>query len=94
MAKFSADSRYSRYSKPFKTVDSRGREVLAVEPAIVPLKRNRGTHVAKDPQRLDHLAWFYLQRADGFWELTTHNRRLLPDAVLSQDRIKIPMDGD
>jgi hypothetical protein len=75
-------------------MDGRGREVLAVTPALIPAKRNRGTHVAKDPQRLDHLAWFYLSRADAFWEITAHNGRLLPDAVLAQPRIRIPMEGD
>lgn len=94
MAKFSPDSRYSRHSQPFKTTDPRGREVLAVKPALIPAKRNRGAHVAKDPQRLDHLAWFYLKRADAFWEITAHNGRLLPDAVLAQSRIRIPLDGD
>ncbi|WP_346836697.1 hypothetical protein [Microbulbifer sp. SAOS-129_SWC] len=94
MAKFSTDSRYAKYSQPFKTTDPRGREVLAVTPAAIPAKRNRGTHVTKDPQRLDHLAWFYLKRADAFWEITAHNGRLLPDAVLAQARIRIPLDGD
>lgn len=92
MAKFAPTSRYVRYSEPFKTVDARGREVLAVHPAAVPLKRNRGTHIAKDTQRLDHLAWFYLRRAEGYWEVTAHNGRLLPDAVLAQARIRIPVD--
>jgi hypothetical protein len=94
MAKFSPNSRYAKYSQPFKTTDGRGREVLAVQPAVIPAKRNRGTHVLKDPQRLDHLAWFYLKRADAYWEITAHNGRLLPDAVLAQVRIRIPMDGD
>jgi len=94
MAKFTANSRYAKYSEPFKTTDPRGREVLAVLPAEVPAKRNRGTHVTKDTQRLDHLAWFYLRRADAFWEIAAHNGRLLPDAVLAQARIRIPVDGD
>ena len=92
MAKFALTSRYARHSEPFKTTDPRGREVLAVHPALIPAKPNRGTHVAKDPQRLDHLAWFYLRRADAFWEITAHNGRLLPDAVLAQARIRIPVE--
>lgn len=94
MAKFTPDSRYAKYARPLPTTDRRGREVLAVTPAMIPARRNRGTHIAKDPQRLDHLAWFYLSRADAFWEITAHNGRLLPDAVLAQARIRIPMEGD
>lgn len=90
MAKFTSTSRYARYSTPFKVVDRRGREVLAVLPAEIPARRNRGTHIAKETQRLDHLSWFYLRRADAFWEITAHNGRLLPDAVLAQARIRIP----
>ena len=93
MAKFSPESRYAKHSKPFKTTDRRGREVLAMEPPAIPAKRNRGTHVTKDPQRLDHLASFYLKQADGYWTITAHNGRLLPDAVLAQARIRIPQDG-
>lgn len=92
MAKFTATSRYAGYSAPFKTVDPRGREVLAVAPAVIPVRANRGTHITKESQRLDHLAWFYLRRADAFWEITAHNGRLLPDAVLAQARIRIPKE--
>lgn len=94
MAKFSPDSRYAKHSSPFKTTDRRGRAVLALHPPEIPAKSNRGTHMTKDPQRLDHLAWFYLKRADAYWAITAHNGRLLPDAVRAQARIRIPHDGD
>ena len=94
MAKFKPRSRYAKFSAPFATTDRRGRDVLAVLPARIPMKRNRGTHLTKDTQRLDHLAWHYLKQADAFWSITAHNARILPDAVLAQPRIRIPSDED
>jgi hypothetical protein len=66
--------------------------VLAVLPPKIPAMRNRGTHLSKEGQRLDHLAWYYLKNPEGFWVLTAHNARILPDAVLFQYRIRIPVN--
>jgi hypothetical protein len=94
LAKFEPTSRYAKHSAPFKTEDRRGRQVLAVQPAKIPAQRNRGTHLKRDPQRLDHLAWYYLRQADAYWSIVAHNNRILPDAVLSQPRIRIPVNED
>jgi hypothetical protein len=94
MTTFSKNSRYAKYADVYKTTDRRGEEVLAVLPAKIPLKRNRGAHTSKEGQRLDHIAWHYLKDAEAFWVLTTHNARLLPDAVQFQYRIRIPVNED
>ena len=94
MAKFAKSSRYAKHASVFKTTDPRGREVPAVTPPLITPKHNRGTHIAKDTQRLDHLAHHYLGQADAFWSITHHNARILPDAVLAQARIRIPLKDD
>lgn len=91
MATFAKTSRYARYAQVYKTTDQRGREVLAVTPPEIPAMQNRGTHLSKDTQRLDHIAYHYLDNAEGFWAITAHNARNLPDAVLAQYRIRIPV---
>lgn len=91
MAKFLPTSRYARHAEVFKAKDAMGREVLAVTPPLIPKRQNRGTHLTKDTQRLDHLAHHYLAQADAFWSITSHNARILPDAVLAQYRIRIPV---
>ncbi len=92
MANFSKNSRYAKYGQVFQTKDPRrGGDVLAVLPPHIPNKRNRGTHLSKEGQRLDHLAWHYLQDPEGYWAVTAHNGRILPDAVLAQYRIRIPL---
>ena len=40
-----------------------------------------GDHQLKDGQRLDHLAHFYHDDANGFWRIAAHNGAALPDAV-------------
>ncbi len=92
MASFAKTSRYARHAEIYQTTDRRGETVLAVLPPQIPLRRNRGTHLSKDGQRLDHLAWHYLRDPEAFWVLTAHNARILPDAVLFQYRIRIPLD--
>jgi hypothetical protein len=55
--------------------------------------RNRpelGEHLRKQGQRLDHLANYYLSDPNGFWRVAEINDAVLPDAVLTQDVIKIP----
>lgn len=95
MANFSKQSRYTRYGQVYQAQDRRrGGNVLAVLPPHIPERRNRGAHLVKQGQRLDHIAWHYLKDAEGYWILTGHNARILPDAVLSQYRIRIPLKSD
>lgn len=92
MATFSKSSRYAKFAQVYQTRDRRGEAVLAVLPPQIPTWRNRGTHLSKEGQRLDHLAWHYLKNPEGYWALTAHNARILPDAVLFQYRIRIPLN--
>jgi len=94
MTTFSKNSRYAKYGQVYQTKDRRGEEVLAVLPPHIPTKRNRGTHLSKEGQRLDHIAWHYLKDPETYWVVTAHNARILPDAVLSQYRILIPVNEE
>ena len=90
MAAFDAKSRYVKHSTTYEARDRRGRTVLALTPAIPPPQTELGEHLRKQMQRLDHLANHYLGDPNGFWRLAELNDALLPDAVLTQDTIKIP----
>lgn len=85
---FDAKSRYVKFATLYVTVDARGREVSAVTPASIPVQPHLGDHQLKDGQRLDHLAHFYHDDANGFWRIAAHNGAVLPDAVTAE-----PLEG-
>lgn len=93
MSVFDAKSRYARYATVYQTTDARGRTVAAVGAPVLPDRPTLGDHQLKDHQRLDHLAGHYLANPNGFWSITHHNRRLLPDAALVAPSVKIPREG-
>ena len=93
MAIFDPKSRYAKYSSAYHAVDRRGRTVLALGPALVPSIPTLGIHRRKQGQRLDHLAAFYLQDANGFWRIASHNNVLLPEALSEVERLDIPVIG-
>jgi hypothetical protein len=78
---FDPKSRYAKFAALYTTRDARGREVAAVTPAAIPEQPHLGDHQLKDGQRLDHLAHFYHDDANGFWRIAAHNGAALPDAV-------------
>lgn len=90
MATFDAKSRYVKYATVYEATDRRGRTVQALTAATPPAQTKLGEHLRKQGQRLDHLANHYLADPSGFWRLAEMNDALLPDAVLTQDAIKIP----
>lgn len=49
-----------------------------------------GVHLRKDGQRLDHLAFRYLDDAAGFWRLCDRNDAVIPDALAEAREIEIP----
>lgn len=93
MSVFDAKSRYVLYAAPYSTTDGRGRPVQAIGPAQIPDMPNQGDHLLKDHERLDHLAAHYLNDANGFWRIASHNDVMLPEAALIAQSIKIPRDG-
>lgn len=90
MSTFSPGSRYVLHAKTETATDRRGREVVALTPAEVPLQVELGKHRKKDHQRLDHLAHHYLKDATGFWRIAEANDAMLPDALAEADLVSIP----
>ena len=90
MATFDSKSRYVKYATRYEVQDRRGRTAIALTPALPPEQTELGEHLRKQGQRLDHLANYYLSDPNGFWRVAEINDAVLPDAVLTQDVIKIP----
>lgn len=91
MAVFDSKSRYVKHAKVYHATDRRGRTVAAVGPAAIPAQTQLGVHRRKEGQRLDHLAAFYLQDANGYWRIAAHNHVTLPEALSEAAFIDIPV---
>jgi hypothetical protein len=90
MANFDTKSRYVKHATIYEVKDRRGRIVKALTAALPGTQTKLGEHLHQQGQRLDHLANHYFSDASGFWRLAELNDAVLPDAVLTQDVIKIP----
>lgn len=90
MALFDEKSRYVKNASIYQATDRRGRTVAALTVADKPVQTALGEHLRKQGQRLDHLANFYLDDADGFWRIAELNDAMLPDALAEVDTLKIP----
>ena len=90
MAVFDKKSRYVKNASTYEATDRRGRSVIALSAADKPVQNELGEHLRKQGQRLDHLANFYIQDANGFWRICELNESMLPDALAETDVLKIP----
>lgn len=90
MAVFDEKSRYVKNASIYEATDRRGRKVAALTAANKPAQTLLGEHLRKEGQRLDHLANFYLQDANGFWRICELNDAMLPDALAEVDILRIP----
>ena len=90
MAIFDPKSRYVHYARTYQALDRRGRIVQALTPAAPPQQGTLGVFRRKQGQRLDHLAAYYLQDANGFWRIAELNGRMLPESLGEADTIDIP----
>jgi hypothetical protein len=90
MAVFDPNSRYVKYASTYQAIDRRGRRLIALTVATVPVQTLLGQHLLKQGQRLDHLANFYLEDPDAFWRIAEQNNVMLPDDLFEADVIDIP----
>ena len=90
MTVFDDKSRYVNNASIYQVTDRRGRTVAALMVADKPVQTLLGEHLRKQGQRLDHLAGFYLEDANGFWRIAELNDAMLPDALAEVDVVKIP----
>jgi len=82
----------SRYKglKTYKRTDRRGRTVATVPVPAAPEEKFRGYHRRIQGQRLDHMAYRYLNNAAGFWLICELNDAMLPEALSEAADIAIP----
>jgi hypothetical protein len=86
---FDPNSRY--YNQPtLIVIDRRGRIVSAVPAPDKPAQLLLGLHRRVQGQRLDHLAFHYLNDAAGYWRICELADVMLPDALAEARDIPIP----
>lgn len=89
---FDPKSRYATVSS-FAVTDRRGRTVMAVNAAPHPDQALLGFHRLRDGQRLDHLAFKYLDDEAGYWRICELAQAMLPEALSEERAIPIPAKG-
>ena len=89
MAIFDAKSRYAALAV-YMVNDRRGRTVAVVPVPDRPLQPLLGFHRLREGQRLDHLAFHYLEDPAGFWRICELADVMLPDALAEAREIPIP----
>lgn len=73
--------------------DSRGRDVAVVPVPPPPGEALLGIHVLRQGERLDHLAYKYLNNAAGFWRICERNGVMLAEDLTEAAEIEIPVKG-
>jgi hypothetical protein len=86
---FDAKSRYALLT-PYQVVDGRGRVVAVVPVPDKPDQTPLGLHRRLQGQRLDHLAFHYLDDPAGFWRICELADAMFPDALAEVRDIPIP----
>ena len=91
---FSPGSRYSSAGQPYQVLRPDGRQVLATP---LPLPRQhaplRGYHPRGGAERLDLLAFSYLNDATAFWQICDANNAMVAGTLAARDLIAIPEPG-
>jgi hypothetical protein len=86
---FDAKSRYAPL-QPYQVRDRRGRTVAVVPVPPRPQQTPLGTHRLRQGQRLDHLAFHYLEDPAGFWRICELADVMLAEALTEARDIPIP----
>lgn len=88
---FIKKSRYATQAIHHVT-DSRNRLVPVVLPPEKPVQTFLGFHVLKQGQRLDHMAFKYLQDHQGFWRIAEFNTVMHAEQLSEKAEIAIPKE--
>lgn len=82
----------SRYEglETYERTDQRGRTVAVVPVPPDSEEQFRGYHLRIQGQRVDHMAYRYLNNAAGFWRICELNDVMLPEALSEATEIAIP----
>ena len=86
---FDPDSRYFQVTT-YSMKDHRGRTVTVVVSAPVPVQALAGYHILKEGQRLDHLAFKYLDDGDAFWRIAEMNDAMQAEWLTEAREVAIP----
>jgi hypothetical protein len=85
----------SRYVKetPYTVKDHQGRLVAVIPVPDPPRQTLFGIHLRRQGQKLDHLAYRYLDDPAGFWRLCEFNDVMMSEMLSEADEIAIPQKG-
>lgn len=86
---FSPNSRYAALT-PYTVRDRRDRLVSVVPVPPAPPEQLLGYHVLRQGQRLDHLAYKYLNDATTYWRVCELNDVMYPEQLTETSEIAIP----
>ena len=86
---FDKKSRY-KDAEIYQVKGPDGNSVNVVSVAKKPDETPLGIHKLKQGQRLDHLAFKYLNDPAGFWRICEINDAMLPEALSEAEEIIIP----
>ena len=86
---FDSNSRYADIPT-YPVTDHRGRTVLVVPPPPDPSEGLMGIHILRQGERLDHLAFKYLNDPAAYWRIAERNKVMLPEQLTEQREIEIP----
>ncbi|MEK7395618.1 MAG: hypothetical protein AAB116_01660 [Candidatus Poribacteria bacterium] len=86
---YDSKSRYASL-KPYNVTDHRGRTIAIVPVPKAPEQTSIGIHLLLQGQRLDHLAYKYLDDPAGYWRICELNDVMLPEALTEKLEIAIP----
>ncbi len=86
---FDEKSRYASL-ETYTVTDCRGRIVAVVPVPDAPEEVSIGLHILRQGQRIDHLAYKYLDDQAGYWRICELNDVMLPEALTEAQEISIP----
>jgi len=86
---FDPQSRYANLVA-YVRQDHRGRVVTVVPVPAQPNDLLLGIHVLRQGERVDHLAFRYLENPAGFWRICEINGVMLAEAITEKPEIAIP----
>ena len=86
---FDDKSRYKGAST-YQRTDRQGRKVSVVQVPEEQSETFRGYHLRIQGQRLDHMAYKYINNPAGFWRIGHLNDVMLPEALSEAPVIAIP----
>jgi hypothetical protein len=83
----------SRYfnADTYQVHDHRGRVVTVVAVPDAPAQALAGYHVMRQGQRLDHLAFKYLDDGAGFWRIGEQNDAMFAEQLTEAPELAIPV---